>query len=971
MASRLFFCMLLCLLPAGVRSQLLPLQSYTTLDGLPSNQINALFQDAFGTLWIGTNSGLSAFDGENFTNYSTADGLPNDWVTSISGSHSQPDVLWIGTIAGGICRFEAGGCIKIETAINEGTEIVSAVLEDSRGTVWSATVGGIYTYQNSESVYVMPRLAARYSNQLAETIKGDIWIGRRNMLTMIAADGSGWHDLELSPDSLVDVTAITELQNNHILVATSDRYIHEFKDTSLLVSHELNAGIAHAIAEDDDGILWMRSGFEVSRSRIVKGELTEIRRFAVDNPSPGGGEWSGPILIDREGILWIGTWADGLLKLTDKYSFRMPSVTAPKGYHIYNDRIFIFNPSGLTEIIEMPDGSFYNHIHSQFNPLDYGLIIDTWQNAAGADRMWMLNSEYSALYAFDIQIMPGEPSKFTQSQILRKGVHYSGNFHSMTVDSQNRLWIGSDIVEVVDLQTGKVLRKYTVSDGLPGSSIRALYYDPDGYIWAGDFDGGLSGLNVNKGLQEKFERMTTENGLPDNRIRAVFKDVEGTLWIGTRHGGLARYDHGGFTTVSVKDGLMSNSIWKIFDDHENRLWLFTDFGLECIDRYTLQVLPGKRIPGERPLYAGHLGGNYLFFASQTGMTFFDRSNEFKKKIPPLIRIRRVEVNGIDHSGPAELILTYTQNTIAFGFSGQSFIDERRIRHQYRLLGLDTTWSASTPQRSVTYASLRPGNYVFEAKAINADGLESDIHAAVKFQILRPFWLTWWFIALIASILIVVLWSGYRYQIRRVLEMERLRVRIASDLHDDVGTNLSSILILSQIMEKQSALPEQDLINLKDIGSIAVVTQGLLKDIVWMLNPKNDSLGDIIYKMKELAGRLLQNQQYKFHVPDGPLSFPVSIEFKRNVFLIFKEALNNIVRHASATIVVIEIRQKESHFQMKITDNGPGFEVNGIMPGNGLENMQRRAKQLGGFVQIESNPGKGTAIVLSVKNHTNR
>lgn len=287
-----------------------------------------------------------------------------------------------------------------------------------------------------------------------------------------------------------------------------------------------------------------------------------------------------------------------------------------------------------------------------------------------------------------------------------------------------------------------------------------------------------------------------------------------------------------------------------------------------------------------------------------------------------------------------------------------------------MLGIDTAWSQPNNQRRVTFATLDPGSYTFQVEAINGDGIPSIQPASASFIIIPPFWQRWWFVCLAIGTVSAILWTLYRYRIKKIVQMERLRVRIAGDLHDDVGTNLSSIQVASQIMERQASLSEQDRTQLREIGAIATSTQEMMRDIVWMLNPKNDTLDDFLLKMKEVAARLLQGMRYTFVAPDGRLLDKVSIEFKRNIFLIFKEALNNIVRHAEATEARIRVRQEGGTFSLEIKDNGKGFDIVHVAMGNGLSNIRRRAAQIGGSIEITSKKGAGTVVTLSVKNHAN-
>jgi signal transduction histidine kinase len=367
---------------------------------------------------------------------------------------------------------------------------------------------------------------------------------------------------------------------------------------------------------------------------------------------------------------------------------------------------------------------------------------------------------------------------------------------------------------------------------------------------------------------------------------------------------------------------------------------------------------------------GVVEGRFLWYTRPGALIVFEYPLASGNSVPPPVHISSFQANDKVVDASATNSLSFDQNNCTIKYDGLSYKDERAVRYQYRLLGAANDWTPPTTQRTITFATLKPGAYTFEVLAMNADGIRSTAPAALSFTIVPPYWQRWWFFLLSAVAASAVLWIMYRYRINRVLEMERMRMRIAGDLHDDVGTNLSSIVIASQIMQRESSLSERDQQQLAEIRQVATSTQEMMRDIVWMLNPKNDSVDDFLLKMKEVAARLLPDIRYTFRAPGEKLLDRVSIDFKRNIFLIYKESLNNIVRHSSATEVAIEVKQGHDMFTMHIHDNGRGFDINQTVSGSGLANLRRRAELMGGKLDITSDTGKGTSITLAVKNHAN-
>ena len=283
-----------------------------------------------------------------------------------------------------------------------------------------------------------------------------------------------------------------------------------------------------------------------------------------------------------------------------------------------------------------------------------------------------------------------------------------------------------------------------------------------------------------------------------------------------------------------------------------------------------------------------------------------------------------------------------------------------------LEGFDHGWVMAGARRYAAYTGVPPGTYVFKVRGSNSDGIWNNEGAALRIVIAPPFWGTWWFFVLSALLAASMLYTVYRYRVKQLLAIERLRGRIAGDLHDDVGTDLSSIVLAAQSIERKLPTTSNQREEVRQIGSIALRTQEMMRDIVWVLSSRNDTIDDLIMKMRDATKRILGTITFSFKAPEAALPDKMSLEFKRTIFLFYKECLNNIVKHASASAVSIELRSSGRGFVLTIADNGNGFNPSSHSSGIGLKSLRARAEQIRGDFLIWSEPGKGTKISLTVK-----
>jgi nitrate/nitrite-specific signal transduction histidine kinase len=391
---------------------------------------------------------------------------------------------------------------------------------------------------------------------------------------------------------------------------------------------------------------------------------------------------------------------------------------------------------------------------------------------------------------------------------------------------------------------------------------------------------------------------------------------------------------------------------------------------------SLQALPLKQELAGVIYNCGVMEGGIMWGAGANTFLVYDYG-EIQEKVPPLVHVISATANGMELRLDQYSELQHDQNNVAVEFVGIGFRSENAMRYEFMLAGADKKWSDPSGQRRINYAALKPGRYKFLVKAITGEGIASATTASFSFGILPPFWQRLWFVALSALLTSVLLFGLYRYRVHKLLEMERMRTAIATDLHDDIGTSLTRIALyadasLRELSNRLGDSPDErsgklrDL--LKDIGGTSRGLVDAMSDIVWAVDPKNDSLENVLIRMKTLAARMFDAKgiDYFIHVAADLSSLQMPLQFRRHFFLVFKEAVNNVIKHAHATRVDLSIRRANGTLILELRDNGTGFDTSVSKLGNGLRNMKQRASALGGEFDLSSQPGKGTTVRFTMR-----
>jgi len=312
-------------------------------------------------------------------------------------------------------------------------------------------------------------------------------------------------------------------------------------------------------------------------------------------------------------------------------------------------------------------------------------------------------------------------------------------------------------------------------------------------------------------------------------------------------------------------------------------------------------------------------------------------------------------------------LPYSKNFISFEFQSPNFSQSENIVYEYRLQGVDTGWVNNGTRNYVSYTQLNPGEYIFQVRSANNNGTWSKGYAEIKLTITPPWFKTWWFYSLLTIIIASGIYLFFRYRINQVRKVERMRQHISADLHDDIGASLTSINILSQLSQQQKIDTTTRNEYLHKINEQSTEVTDALRDIVWSINPKNDKLDIILARMKRYAAEILESKNIACSFSTNITSTGESLhaDIRQNLYLIFKEAVNNLAKYSGATEVAIIVNKNSGHLHLQVKDNGLGFDPVHVTKGNGIENMQRRAKAMHAQFKLVSSPGKGTIITVDI------
>jgi ligand-binding sensor domain-containing protein/two-component sensor histidine kinase len=973
--------LLICLsqlLPLALSEQL-AVRVYGTTDGLPSNNVNCTVRDSRGFLWFCTAEGLSRFDGYSFTNYGVEHGLADRVVTDfLETKHGE---YWVGT-SGGVALFnpKPGPKNAMFTTYGAG-EIVRlhALEQDVNGHVWIGADSGLFELVPSNGAWSLKRFDEQPGPRngvevLLEDHQGNLWIA-----VNAAPDGELWRR---GADGKLERFDDPFFRGNRITSLTQDRqeriWLSSYHGLGLLVAHpqpgqrvvrhiyaDWHSGRSDAgpVFQSSDGRLWVWAYGTREILTDAKGGI----HFRMSDP-----KGFGYAAEDREGNLWMGPYKyahNGLVTYGREDGLETEDIRS----------IFAGNDGSLYEVT----GINNRYIHR----LDGTRFVGVGPKVPGHEADWNWGGwgwgqthlqdhegEWWVATGYGLLRYPKVKRLEDLARTAPKAFYQKPrDIFRLYEDSRGDVWIAAwDGSVRWERSSGR-----TVPFGLGFPEPTAFREDGAGNVWIGHWDGGLSRYR-----DGKLEWIVRTGSFPTGMVLSLFLDHAGRLWAGTTRSGLVRIDNPSaerptLKVYSTKDGLSSNDVRAITEDHYGRIYFWTGRSVDRLNPETGAIRHYTEADGlvrtgsdHNVAFCDRLGR--LWFGLE-GLSRLDPEPDPPSQ-PPTIRITKLKIRGVEYpiselgeTNVSDLVLQPNQNQVQIEFASLNFATADLIKYQYKLEGAGNDWTPASDVRIVNYPSLTPGSYRFLVRAINADGMVSPVPAAVGLRLLPPLWMRWWFLTAASLLALYIVFQIYRYRVHHLLELERVRTRIATDLHDDIGSSLTQIAIMSEVARKQS----QDSPAAGPLEHIADLSRGLvdsMSDIVWAINPKRDQLADLAQRMRRFAGVVLDaaDLELDFRAPHEWADTALSADVRREVFLIFKEGVNNVVRHAKCRHVSVLVDLSRGQLRVELRDDGRGFQAEeSDGHGHGLANMRTRAGRLGGKLEIASVPGQGTTVTLSV------
>lgn len=1013
-----------------VSAEQLPVKTYTAADGLLRDEARCIKQDSRGFLWFCTADGVSRFDGYSFTNYTTDDGLPhrvvNDlletrsgviWIATENGlARFNPKGKRSTVTLQFAARNPVTPIFVSYWPEEKRSREITVLLEDLEGKLWCGTGDGLYWFEEGDGKGVFHRFGLPKERPdlplsvlaIIQDRQQNLWVGLdyRQGLNRITPDGRIEHySTRREGHENESITTLLQTREGKIWVGMGGS---EGGLCSLVAEPGPHRPIFSRCYTKRDGLPtnWISALYQTSDGKLWVGttdgtasfdpNFVTVPQFHVYRKAQElSDEGTLSLCEDREGNLWIAT-TNGVKKISRSGFVRYAAgdgLAQPNVVSIFvshNGELFIITKQS----VESADKKTFREIHliNRFDGSRFTSVIPNLPMNAGTGwgggqivmqdqaGQWWLPSNKQGAFRFP------QVSKIAQlSSVKPQAVQIPDNeVFRLYEDFQGDVWIGTMYLgrilkwerrtEKLHDYTGELDRPADVPD--PKFHLTCFAEDGHGTLWAGFYNHHYL-MRYRAG---RFSLLPINGEKSGDSTYNLYFDHAGRLWLATRLNGVGRIDDPNATQLNVvwynrRKGLATDSIQSLTEDNFGHIYAGHPRGVDRIDVNTGQIkhyTAADGLPTGMIQYARRDAQGALWFGGRGLARFIPEPD--KPRQAPTILLTGLRVAGEkqpvselgEESLPA-LRLGSLQTQVGVDFLGLGASLGEELMYQYKLEGAQDDWSQPTTQRSVDFANLSPGAYRLLVKAATAEGTESAKPAVFAFTILRPVWQRPWFLLLIAAALGLTLHALYRYRLARLLELERVRTRIATDLHDDIGSNLSLIAMLSEVTLRAHWKEPKLAESLSLIADTSRELVDGMSDIVWAVNPQKDSVRDLAQRMRRFASEVFsaRNIAFKFRPSTEVQDAKLGTDTRREVFLIFKEAVNNIARHSNGTEAGIELTVAAGWLVMTLRDNGKGFAPVAASEGNGLVSMRQRAERLGGKFEVNSGSGQGTTVTLKV------
>lgn len=968
-------------------------EQWTTEHGLPQNTILAIAQTPNGYMWLATWNGLVRFDGVRFTvlNPVNTPELPSarivDLATDVYGS------LWIGSEEDTLTRL-TGGRFEIANGrwgLPKGGFFLQDCDPDGKLWVGSRLPGPFHRFEEGGFVpAVMRQSAVKSEIDSLTTTQGCTWIPKNGHWERFGL--SNFRDY-LAQSGVEGIKVACPCRKGGIWLL-GNRNLYHYPDWRLkkIVGHDSLPDITDMV-EDRLGNLWVTTiaGLFV----IPPGESAQ----RVPLGSAGSTQFLRRLFIDFEGNVWVGSDVAGLFRIKPRV-FR--TLTQSDG--LAGDVI--------KSLAEDSKGTIWVVHEKGVDWIHPDLLASNSTNPAvstflSSESLWSVSvsqkgEAWVGVYNGSVFHCTDGSGKELCEPVERFGPNI---MRILVARANDGSWIGArnGLWQAI----GTSIRSEPLPPNLPSSDVRAIIENSSGPLYLGIYGTGLL-----RRVGEIWTRFGKAEGLPDEAVLSLYQDADGVVWIGTVSGGLCRFEAGRLVNLGSLAANLPKLVSCIIEDNLGFLWLGSVDGVYRVSREELNELPRRR---RSEIFVHHYGkgeglgttecaygmqptvckgrDGQLWFATIHGVSVVDPKELASNSRPPPVAIEEILVDDkpaphswLSSSNPGEgksqhhaITLPPGNHRLEIRYTALSFTASEKIRFQHRLQNLDRDWNDVGTRRAAYVQGLRPGHYQFDVIACNNNGVWNRTPASLGVVMLPFFWQTVWFRIFGATALVAGAgWLARFVALRNVREnlarLERQnainqeRARIARDMHDDLGANLTQIGLLSEMAGQAGSDPARVRQDLRNLSGLAHEVVRHLDELVWVTNPDHDQTISFIDYLGSYSEECLRPRGIacRFDFPADLLRLSVDSNTRHQFFLAFKEVLNNVLKHAAATEVTIRVRFENNTLHLGILDNGRGFDVTRSNPfSNGLTNLKTRLASLNGNCFISAAPGRGTEVQLSL------
>ena len=966
-------------------------RDWQTDEGLPNNTITGLAQTPDGYLWLATPSGLVSFDGVDFHQYSLMNLAEHQNRGILAMVLNRDGGLTLAMDRGAVIRLNSGKPQVFAANVELLNLVPQSVVDDGNGATWIAyRGGGVWQIKDGKEIPLTERdgLPAGPPNcSLAVDNQGELWLAKAGQLGIVRA-GQFHRLLQLDRAA----TCVGAVRSGGIWICCGPRLFKydaggKLQDIGLLTSN-LAAIEPTVLLESHDGAVWIGT----SGDGLFRYDGTGFEKIPTSHSQILS------LLEDREQNLWVGTGGGGLNRIQQR------SVEL-KGAE-----------SGLPEAMQSlcqddngtlwatsQNGSLVRWTNNKWKPVATEEALSGDATCVVADHsgtLWVGTQHHGLLCLRNGHLVSWAKVNQVKGHAIR----------AMLIGRNGDLWMGEENPNALQCLHGDELLDFELPANL--RLIRAIAQDTAGNIWVGTSKGVL--LKVAGG--QLTDETTNLLGEPMS-IRYLYARPDGSVWIGFAGWGLGRLADGHLTRISAAQGLYDDFISQIIGDGRGNLWLGCNRG---ILKVRLQDFDAVAKGQASHLWSVHFGqseglpslqANFgytpgavrtrdgrLWIPTRSGVVVVNPGGLGEDLEPPPVLVTRVVVDDrtlaqyegvIPKESGSEILnpnrsglllrLSPSYHRLEFDYTAMSFYAPGNVQFRYRLEGVDKGWIEAGAQRSVVYSRLSAGNYRFHVIASNRDGVWNQAGANLAFMVLPFFWETWTFrlttlAAFAVCVGLVVRYLSFRRLRLRLQHVEqeaalhKERARIAKDIHDDLGANLTQIALLSELVRHDNTPTSKADVHTQKISSTARQAIKSLDEIVWAVDPRNDTLAQMMDYTGQFALDYLESAgiRCRLDLPDQIPEREIPANARHNLFLVVKEALNNVVKHAQADEVRLRLSSAANGIQIEIEDNGRGFGQTADSPGaDGLRNMRQRMNEISGECHIESRVGSGTKIIIEL------